>query len=91
MGTEVFELTETTWLSSEQTLLDCASFKYLSLHFLSLVASKLTFWSFKICFVMEKIMFELLLLWAIDVEPLRFPKKIHKQKKPNLAKIKTKK
>ena len=36
-------------------------------------------------------MLEALLLQAVDVEPLRFPKKIHKQKKSNPAKIKPKK
>ena len=37
--------------------------------------------------MIEQIIFEVLFLRAVDVEPLRFPKKRHKQIKSNPAKI----
>ena len=41
--------------------------------------------------MIEQIIFEVLFLRAVDVEPLRFPKKRHKQIKSNPAKILKKK
>ena len=84
-----FELTETTSLSWEQTLLRCvgtlvSSFKHLSLPSISLVTSKLTVPSLKMCFVVEKIMVDVLLP-LIDVESLCFPNKFTSKKK-NLTK-----
>ena len=80
-----FELTETTSLSWEQTLLRCvgtlvSSFKHLSLPSISLVTSKLTVPSLKMCFVVEKIMVDVLLP-LIDVESLCFPNKFTSKKK----------